>query len=270
MKNEGEEFDEVLEDDDEDDYPSDYFESIRTPTGLEIGIKVTWPGVEPFEISTCLPEDAIAPMFHGTQWAGTRIWRAAVVALQYLLCDDCPVKFGPKTTLVELGCGLGVPGIILALIHQCQTVLTDKDSLVDQLQQNLKTICCSSPHASCLHAASLDWSAEGVRQLIQSPLALETSRGFDVVLNCDCIYEPLYGESWKMLAECQEEFLRHNPHAVVLISVERRRADGIQHYLQRMQESEIVDRVEQVTIPFDAPKVVELYRIFGKRAETPN
>jgi hypothetical protein len=273
MKTEGEDFDEVFEDDDEDSYSSEFFESIRTSTGLEIGITVTWPGVPPFEISTCLPEDAIAPMFHGTQWAGTRIWRAAVVALQYLLCDECPVKFGPETTLVELGCGLGVPGIILALIHQCQTVLTDKDSLVEQLHQNLQTLS-SRNDASCLQAASLDWSAQGVKQLLiqQSSLALATnSRGlFDVVLNCDCIYEPLYGESWKMLAECQEEFLRHNPHAFVLTSVERRRVDGVQHYLQRMQESELVDRVEQVTIPFNAPKEVELYRIFGKGKEAPN
>jgi hypothetical protein len=36
----------------------------------EIGIKVAWPHVPPFELSTCLSHEEMAPMFHGTQWAG--------------------------------------------------------------------------------------------------------------------------------------------------------------------------------------------------------
>jgi len=53
--------------DDEEEYPH-LFESIRSPTGLEVGLSVTWPGTERIELSTCLPSDEIAPMFHGTQW----------------------------------------------------------------------------------------------------------------------------------------------------------------------------------------------------------
>lgn len=55
--------------DDEDDYPH-LFQSIRSPTGLEIGVRVTWPGIDgdAIELSTCLPSEEIAPMFHGTQW----------------------------------------------------------------------------------------------------------------------------------------------------------------------------------------------------------
>ena len=53
--------------DDQDEYPH-LFQSVRSPTGLEIGVRVTWPDVQPLELSTCLPEQEIAPMFHGTQW----------------------------------------------------------------------------------------------------------------------------------------------------------------------------------------------------------
>lgn len=53
--------------DDEDEYPH-LFQSIRSSTGLEVGVRVTWPDTEPIELSTCLPSDEIAPMFHGTQW----------------------------------------------------------------------------------------------------------------------------------------------------------------------------------------------------------
>jgi len=104
-------------DSDDERYES-FFESIRSETGLEIGIKVTWPGVEPaIELSTCLDEQEIAPMFHGTQWAGTRVWRAAVVALQYLQQSSSVtgINISEDSTVLELGCGLGVPGTLEAI-----------------------------------------------------------------------------------------------------------------------------------------------------------
>ena len=206
------------------------------------------------------------------KWAGTRIWRAAVVALQYLLCESCPCPTtSEKTNVIELGCGLGVPGMLLGLLwpNLRRVVLTDKDELVEQLEHNLEQLRCRrqkmSFSASTLQAASLDWSAEGVRGLVAS-MGL-SKRGFDVALNCDCVYEPLYGESWKLLVDCQEELLRLNPNAYVLTSVERRRADGVERYLDRLKRSNLVDSVEQVKVPFDYPKEVELYRIRGVQLE---
>ena len=100
----------------------------------------------------------------------------------------------------------------------------------------------------------------GVRDL----LSASQVEKFDVVLNCDCIYEPLYGTSWKMLLQCQEELLRLNPRAYVLTSVERRRLDGVDQYLQAARESPVVARVERLSaIPFEHPQEVELYRLHG-------
>lgn len=97
--------------DDDDDYESGLVESIRTATGLEIGCRIHWDTSTPvLELSTVLPPTAIAPMFDGTQWAGTRLWRAAIVAVRYLeqnrdLLLDATGR-GNKTIL-ELDVGWG-------------------------------------------------------------------------------------------------------------------------------------------------------------------
>jgi len=242
---------------DEDDPYSHIFRSIRTKTGLEVGIKVHWPDLEPFELSTCLPEASIAPMFDGTQWAGTRVWRAAIVALEYLLREKPVVK-----SLVELGCGLGVPGIIWGLLHpDCEVIVSDRESLLDQLRSNIEKL--SSPsRGSNVTAASLDWDDVDVQTLVQQHFA--DSNGPDLLLNCDCIYEPLYGTSWKALAKCQQELLRLRPDCLVYTSVERRRADGLEKYLALVEESDAVKSVEKVSLAgMDVPDEIELYRIHG-------
>jgi predicted nicotinamide N-methyase len=256
----------------DDDRYDAFFQSIRSPTGLEIGVKVAWPSVlhkdpaaPPMELSTCLPEDEIAPMFHGTQWAGTRVWRASIVALQYMEQQNNKASSSatkivrPETTLLELGCGLGVPGILLHKLFDCNVVLTDMDVLVEQLRQNLVTNGLTNTSERKIQAQPLDWSVKGLEELFK---ATELQK-FDVVLNCDCIYEPLYGDSWKMLLKVQEELLKANPATYMLTSVERRKFDNIELYLQGLEDSSIVSRVERIVVDFDAPPEVELYRLYG-------
>jgi predicted nicotinamide N-methyase len=269
----------------DDDRYDAFFQSIRSPTGLEIGVKVTWPSVmdrdpeapeAPMELSTCLPEDEIAPMFHGTQWAGTRVWRASIVALQYLeqqnnnaSSSDTKIVHA-ESTVLELGCGLGVPGILLHKLFDCNVVLTDMDVLVEQLRQNLVTNGLSNTNNDTntntsdqkvhnIQAQPLDWSVKGLEELFKAT----DMQKFDVVLNCDCIYEPLYGDSWKMLLKVQEELLKANPATYMLTSVERRKFDCIELYLQGLEDSSIVSRVEKIVVDFDAPPEVELYRLYG-------
>jgi predicted nicotinamide N-methyase len=278
--------DDELEDDGEyeegegdDDRYDAFFQSIRSPTGLEIGVQVTWPSVThkdpaaapeaPMELSTCLPEDEIAPMFHGTQWAGTRVWRAAIVALQYLeqqnnnASSSATKIVRPESTVLELGCGLGVPGILLHKLFDCHVVLTDMDVLVEQLRQNLVTNGLTNTTSDNtppkIQAQPLDWSVKGLEELFRAT----DMQTFDVVLNCDCIYEPLYGDSWKMLLKVQEELLKANPATYMLTSVERRKFDNIELYLQGLEDSSVVSRVEKIVVDFDAPPEVELYRLYG-------
>ena len=189
------------------------------------------------------------------------------------------MRLDKETTLLELGCGLGIPGLLLGFICHCQVVLTDKESLLEQLNNNINRLYCSggdivqherdistsTTTTRRIQAASLDWSVVGaVTKLAKS---FGKPNGFDAVINCDCIYEPLYGSSWCKLAECQEEFLRLNPDTYMLTSVERRRADGVDSYIALLEKSPVVERIELAEIPFDYPKEVEIYRIYGKKQQ---
>jgi hypothetical protein len=73
--------------------------------------------------------------------------------------------------------------------------------------------------------------------------------GFDLVFNCDCIYEHLYGkESWQALLQCQEVLLRHKPNTICITAVERRNGDGVDAYLQACAASQHIARVERVDL----------------------
>jgi hypothetical protein len=263
---------------------NDRFKSIRSRTGLEVGIAVSWPGIhklenatgkEPsdprlrcaegcWELSTCLSSDCIAPLFHGTQWAGTRVWRAAVVAIEYLLSEEAELRIGPDHVVIELGCGLGVPGMVLHALRRCTVLLTDMGDLVPTLRGNLskafpKTDSSAEPTITpnSIAARELDWSARGLNKLAQET-GLNT---IDVALSCDCIFEPLYGDSWEHLLECQVALLRSNPIAFVLTIVERRKFDGIEQYLQALARSGVAVRILRPK-SFTYPPLVELYRLF--------
>ena len=194
--------------------------------------------------------------------AGTRVWKAAIVALQYLLEDKGPLKqegidAGTSTfSCLELGCGLGVPGMILHQFHpDSRVVLTDCESLLPQLEHNLAKNFGNMPN---LTAATLDWANdEDLTRLLQE-CKLEA---FDVVLNCDCIYEPLYGESWKDLFKVQVALLGRKPDTLMLTSLERRKFDGADRYFAALKEHDSIAKVELVHQ--DDP--VEIYRIYGRK-----
>ena len=225
------------------------FESIRTPTGLEIGCKIDWPGSTHLQLTTTLPETAIAPMFDGTQWAGTRIWRASLVCLHYVL-EEIRANRLQCTRLLELGSGLGVPGMVLHSITDCYALLSDKEDLVEQLNAN---IASNFPDSTMIEASALDWNPKATQALV------DQNGPFDLVLNCDCIYQPLYGDSWQALLDCQYALLKENPSTVIITSVERRKADGIADYIKLAQDFKLM--VERLTIPFDHPPEVEMYRL---------
>jgi Lysine methyltransferase len=264
----------------DDEYCPHLVETVKTKTGLDIGYKVRWPiakGWRPtpgptvppeeecftLELSTCLPQECIAPMFDGTQWAGTCIWRSALIASQYILFmqeahnKNDSMLLNCNKTFLELGCGLGVPGMVLHSLTGCRAILTDKSDLLSQLRRNLETNF--EPNIAPIAAHALDWSMEGVQALLEEANVTY----IDVILNCDCIYEPLYGDSWRALLAVQNELLHRFPRACVLTACERRRGDGVESYLQATQDYEHIASVERLTVPFDHPPVIELYRLHG-------
>jgi predicted nicotinamide N-methyase len=199
-----------------------------------------------------------------TKKIGTRVWHAAIRAIEYLSLHQSE-KTIRSSSLLELGCGLGVPGMIYHLLGG-SVILTDQESIMSQLNKNVQENFPDSiitPEkgvqfgsvGSTIQALPLTWSREGVKQLLVDTDLEE--QGVDICLNCDCVYEPLYGESWKALVEVMDEMLRVNPKCLMLTSCERRNADGIPNFLEAMQQSSHVSQVDLVH--FDSVNNIELY-----------
>ena len=246
-------------DEEDEDYPT-WIRSVRSKTGLETAIEIDWPSSEPgskISLSTCLEPDDIAPMFNGTQWAGTRVWRSSIVATQYLL----QVYGDNQQTMLELGAGLGVPGMMMHALRGWQVVLTDKDPLPKQLAANCKANF-GDEYGKSIEACGLDWSRQGVKSFcaLNNPSFIQSN--FDVVLSCDCVYEPLYGLSWKLLVETMDELLRINPACVMITCLERRTADGVDRFLEALQQSDHVSNVDRLDFECQYPEV-QIYRIYG-------
>jgi predicted nicotinamide N-methyase len=268
-----EELEHQNDDDDDNDENDEYlqlvnFQSIRTPSGLETGITVQWPGLSQLNLSTLLEQDDLAPLFAGAQWAGTRVWHAAICMVKYLFehrQDQQQQLFTSNSTLLELGCGLGVPGMICHQLWNCRTYLTDQPSIMSQLQRNLKHNFPET-NVTSIHARALTWSRTALQELIQQEELLtknNNKQGFDVVINCDCVYEPLYGDSWKALADVLDEVLRMSPHCLVYTSVERRNADAVDKFLQRL-EGQSCHHVSRVKLLWTDPKFkIEIYQAIG-------
>ena len=306
------------EDCDSDDYDSDdddpYVKSIISKQHggamVETGVVVNYPGLvdpaskfnKPLTLSTVLQEDDLAPLFHGTQWAGTRVWKAALIAIDYVLQNViAPMQQdGQQQTLsfLELGCGLGVPGMVLHALHPTvftNVVLTDQQALLEQLNHNLKENFgteVNDDNAETrqidsmynIHARALSWTSfseqekhdqghqnqddeaidnsttdKATETTIQS--LVEEMGPFDICLNCDCVYEPLYGrQAWialadtlTTLAKINHSKCKHrnnnnkkddetatsscltNRPLLLLTSVERRTADAVEDFLQRLE-----------------------------------
>jgi len=272
--------------------------TVSTTNNDDINTKIRQPSRK-LTLSTLLEEDDLAPLFDGAGWAGTRVWSAAIWGIQYIMDhyydnDDDNRKM---MNLCELGCGLGVPGLIW---HQFggDVVLCDQESIMSQLTTNVRsnfpdTCRISSPDhrneddededgggggttdgnnappkkndttsttintqllpptpppnnsaSSTIQAHPLTWSRPSLHTLLTNTGYAKT--GFDIVLNCDCVYEPLYGRSWEALVEVIDECLKVNPRCLVITSVERRDGDGIDEFVERMEEGESVGCVEKV------------------------
>ena len=248
--------DEEYQNDDTEDENDPYlqmiqFESIRNPDKLEEAISVQWHESmsQPLLLSTLLQPDDLAPLFAGAQWAGTRVWHAAIASIHYIT-KHAPLS--KSSRLLELGCGLGVPGMILHQLYGCHVCLTDQESILSQLERNLQHNFPTS--CTTIRAQPLSWSKQDVSDLLKQ-------EDYDVVLNCDCVYEPLYGDSWKLLVECMDELLRRNPRTLMLTSVERRTADGVDKFIKKLRESPHVSNVDLVWS--DADYRIEIYSARG-------
>jgi hypothetical protein len=288
--------DELILEDSDDEFVDQFLES-QWQDGVEIGLIVNWPTIEPLQLSTRLSESSMVPLFDGTGWAGTRVWKAALLAVKYMEEEylSSSTSLNRPLSLLELGCGLGVPGMLwhrlqLTLFAEkkrqsctCnidqhfpayKVVLTDQPSLLSLLNENLKI---NFPNDDTIQVQPLSWSQEGIKRLLllyqekkdgvsKGKEASATSTqsnysSFDICLNCDCIYEPLYGrDSWMALADTLIALASLSPNTILLTSVERRTADGLDEFLDRLDQSRHIGSTECVLRnDDDKHHVIEIY-----------
>eukprot|EP00747_Dinoflagellata_sp_TGD_P186117 gnl/TRDRNA2_/TRDRNA2_42996_c0_seq1.p1 gnl/TRDRNA2_/TRDRNA2_42996_c0~~gnl/TRDRNA2_/TRDRNA2_42996_c0_seq1.p1 ORF type:complete len:402 (-),score=64.97 gnl/TRDRNA2_/TRDRNA2_42996_c0_seq1:34-1239(-) len=183
--------------------------------------------------------------------AGARVWDASVVLIDELM-DRHVAALQNGAHVIELGCGLGLPGMVCAALG-AHVVLSDVPEAQSLLRRNIAAnFGCSvgggaadeksapEPCAGSAKAAALRWGTEAGMQV----LAAE-GRPFDFVICSDCVYEPLYGQSWKPLADTIEALC--GPSTVVLTAVQRRivegGSDGVPHFLGCLSRSLVVERL---------------------------
>ncbi|OQS07676.1 hypothetical protein THRCLA_00335 [Thraustotheca clavata] len=206
------------------------------------------------DITLLLDEHELAPLFCGAAWAGTLVWEAAVALSNYVLNE---VDLKPLRVL-ELGAGLGVPGMVAGLLGAKRVVITEQPELVPLIRTNIRRNIAS---LSSVEAKILSWGREATTSFCDE-MGL-----FDLVLSCDCVYEPLYGESWRDLAQTMDVLCQHNPNCKILASVERRHADGINKFLSYIATDTTLKARQLIRIPkterglCDEGEVIEVYCI---------
>ncbi|CAK5211097.1 unnamed protein product [Aphanomyces euteiches] len=208
------------------------------------------------DLTLLLDEDELAPLFAGAAWAGTLVWDAAVVLANHVL-NHVPLE---SKRVLELGAGIGVPGMVAGVLGAANVMITEQPELVPLLRTNLRRN--ASNFSSSVSAAELSWGRDATTKFC------EKSGDFDVVLSCDCIYEPLYGKSWVALADTMDVLCARNPACVVLVAVERRHEDGIDSFLSYLSSNTALASTLVRTIAKkehrslgDEGVGVELYRI---------
>ncbi|KAG6972655.1 hypothetical protein JG688_00003890 [Phytophthora aleatoria] len=207
-------------------------------------------------LTLLMQADELAPLFSGAAWAGTLLWDAAVHLARRFLTDYRLQLEDPYNSLriIELGAGIGVPGMAARVAGAKHVVLTEQDELLRLMHVNL------AANADVLNlpsgeedvddkggivARSLSWGVQQTKEY----LAQYPNEKVDVVLSCDCIYEPLYGTSWRALAQTMELLCLANPKCVVLIGVERRNQDGIDKFLDFVdKQTKLQCRLDEETI----------------------
>lgn len=188
------------------------------------------------ELDLVMEPDDLAPLFDGTGWAGTMVWEAALI-MSRLLVGEAGRALCRGRRVVELGAGLGAPGMVAGSVGAAEVVLTEQPKLVPLLRNNI----AKNDFGACkVSAEVLDWGVEASRSLRERWFG---GAAPDLLLVCDCIFEPLYGLSWKALIQTIAALSAPGGETVTLLSVERRNGDGIGKFLAELPENDLISEV---------------------------
>lgn len=110
--------------------------------------------------------------------------------------------------------------MMASMLKAKEVILTEQPELIKFIARNVRE---NANIMGNVRAESLFWGRENALKIRgQSP-------PFDFVVCSDCIYEPFWGDSYKLLVD--SIIALSDEHTVVLISLERRTADGVESFL---------------------------------------
>ena len=203
------------------------------------------------EFSTRGETSELLPLFSGPIWTAM-IWEDSV----QVICDfmtktaESMLAFQGKR-VVELGCGLGVPGLVAALTCQAEHVyLTDREEDLQVLRrsmskQNTDLLPILGKRVTLI---DYDWA--------EQPDDLKNQA--DVILAVECISQDGYGvESLDLLRTAINHVAARCVVSLYICSA-RRRDDGLDYVLEKLsQELNLVRPIELARHTGN----IELYRV---------
>lgn len=169
-------------------------------------------------------EADLAPLFSGSFWSAM-IWQRSVDLMCAYIASHSD-EFENRVVL-ELGCGLGVPGITAGLVARAsRVILTDREEDLRQLRRSVEA---NAVLLRGFEIVSLDWGETAV------PHPQVDSRA-EVVLAVECISADAYGrESLDGLVNAVAKVARSG--AVLFVcSCRREAADGLDEVLARFPQ----------------------------------
>lgn len=166
--------------------------------------------------------DSSLPIYEGGTWTGTLLWDSAVHATEWLLASTATRDRLRGKSALELGCGLGLPGLACHALGASPVLLTDRPPIAALVAEGLE-------HAGLadggVRAYSFEWDDAGAAAV----LAEFGGRPPDFILACDCIFAPLFGDSFLLLRMLDA---LAGPHTTAIVALERRADDGAERFFE--------------------------------------
>ena len=143
---------------------------------------------------------------------GMYTWPCSAVLAQYIVFNRS--EFAGKSVL-ELGCGTGLSGLVASKCGARSVVFTDSHSAASALDNCKRSAEDNDVPAGSFATKPLTWG-------LLSPGLLGSLTGFDFILGSDCFFDP---EVFQKLVATVAYLLKLNPGAVFVCSYQVRSAD---------------------------------------------
>mmetsp|Transcript_15143 Transcript_15143/g.39100 ORF Transcript_15143/g.39100 Transcript_15143/m.39100 type:complete len:350 (-) Transcript_15143:215-1264(-) len=164
-------------------------------------------------------EDPSVPLWADGSWTGTLLWDSAALVCEIFLASPSWRARLRGASCVELGAGLGLPGLVGSLLGATPVLLTDRQDVA-----LLAEAGCRANRLDGAVGVELDWEEGAARQMLKDHL---DGQAPSIILACDCIFAPLFGESHLLL---QMLSVLAGPQTTIVLALERRPDDGAESF----------------------------------------